>query len=515
MSKNDPVKGRRPSSLLLRVLSQVLISVSIGLYGCSDGDSSKVGGSNDPGAKKVIASIVVQPADNKLAVGKTQQFTATGIYTDGTTATDPGSEVIWSSSSPSVATITPDGMVSAVAAGNTTITAAIGDISGTAFLTVPETTLVALTVTPANPTIAINTTQQFTATGAYSDGTFRVLTSEVIWSTSDPSRAGIDSVGKATAAAGGSATITAKFGNTSASASLGVTPASLISISVTPSNPTIAAGTSQQFSATGTFSDNSTQDLTASVVWSSSAGAIASVGQDGKALALADGQSTITAASNNSAASTTLNVTPAVVIAINVTPTDSTVYAGMTQQFVATGTLSDNTLQDLTKQVTWSSSANSVARIGQDGRAAAVGVGTAAITASFGGITGSQNLNVTQLPASGVWEGTYTIYDAVNTNEIGTYTFKLVLVQNGTSVTGTTSLRYNTTGQIEADGELVEGRVTGRQIDFVFTYIDSRSSKKMVNIGTALISDTAMTGDVIENYNGGYNCSYIFNLKKL
>src|SRR2546421_724190 len=57
------------------------------------------------------------------------------------------------------------------------------------------------------------------------------------------------------------------------------TPAGLVAITVTPTNPTISATSFQQFVATGTFSGNSTQSL-ASVAWSSSATAVASVSND-------------------------------------------------------------------------------------------------------------------------------------------------------------------------------------------------------------------------------------------
>ena len=50
----------------------------------------------------------------------------------------------------------------------------------------------------------------------------------------------------------------------------GSTSSTLVSIAVTPANPRIALGTTQQFIATGAFSDNTTQDLTASAAWSSS-----------------------------------------------------------------------------------------------------------------------------------------------------------------------------------------------------------------------------------------------------
>ena len=60
----------------------------------------------------------------------------------------------------------------------------------------------------------------------------------------------------------------AKDGKTG-STSLTVTAATLVSIGVTPADPSIADGTAQQFTATGVYSDASTQDLTAQVTWSS------------------------------------------------------------------------------------------------------------------------------------------------------------------------------------------------------------------------------------------------------
>ncbi len=56
----------------------------------------------------------------------------------------------------------------------------------------------------------------------------------------------------------------------------------LRSISVSPTNQTIPMGGIQQFAATGTFSDNSTETLT-SVTWSSSATGVATVSATGLA----------------------------------------------------------------------------------------------------------------------------------------------------------------------------------------------------------------------------------------
>ncbi len=125
----------------------------------------------------------------------------------------------------------------------------------------------------------------------------------------------------------------------------------------------------------------------------------------------------------------------------------------------------------------------------------------------FGNISGAH------ASPTGIWDGTYTIYEAIDTKEIGTYTFKLNLNQNGTSVTGTSSLRYNIVSQ-KADGTFTEGTINDSVINFVFKYIDPRSSYEMVNIGTAVINGNTMTGEVLENHKNGWNCSYRFTVHK-
>lgn len=495
------------SGFFIAKICTLLLLIMAGLIGCSDKGSDN----------KVLKAVAIQPANNKLAVGKTQQFSVVGTYTDGTATPDLGPSASWSSSSSSVATITPQGMVTAVSAGPTTITAVLGNVSLTTTLTVPETTLASIAIKPSNPTIAINTSQQFTVIGAYSDGSFQDLSSGVLWTSSDTSKAVIAQDGKATAVASGTTTITAMSGSKSATTNLTITPASLLSIAVTPSMPAIAAGTTQQFSAIGTFSDSTTQNLSSQVTWASSDTSKATIVSSGKATAVANGSTTITATSGTISSTTTLNVTPAILLSIAVTPADPMVFAGITQQLNATGTFSDSTTQNLTNQVTWSSSDTSKAVIAPDGKMTSAAAGTTTITATIDSISGVLNLTVlpvSQAAVAGTWEGTYTIYDAINPSEIGTYTFRLVINQSGTGVTGTSSLRHDTIGQIAASGEFTEGKIVGSQIDFVFKYIDTKSSHEMVNIGSATITDTSMTGNVVENYSGGFNCSYIFDLKK-
>ena len=84
--------------------------------------------------------------------------------------------------------------------------------------------------------------------------------------------------------------------------------ATLTSIAVTPANPSIEVGGTQQFTATGTYSDGSTQNLTGSVTWASSNTGVATINSAGLATAVSAGSTTISATLSGVTGSTTLTV---------------------------------------------------------------------------------------------------------------------------------------------------------------------------------------------------------------
>jgi uncharacterized repeat protein (TIGR01451 family) len=172
----------------------------------------------------------------------------------------------------------------------------------------------------------------------------------------------------------------------SATATISTTP-TLNSIVVTPVGPSIAVGATIQVTATGHFSDGSTQNLTNTVTWSSSAQNIASInfnGTPGLAKGLLGGQSTITASVTTPmvSGSTTLTVTGPTLTSIAVTPANQTILTGQTLQYAATGTFSDNSTKDLTTQVAWASSDTAVATISN--AMGSQGLATAATTLPAG-----------------------------------------------------------------------------------------------------------------------------------
>src|SRR3972149_1348218 len=288
----------------MRITEKYLYAILCGILflsilgGCSGGSSSH---GTTPAA---LASIEVTPTNPSIAIGTTQQFKATGIYSDKTKK-DLTSSVTWSSLSPAIATVSDTvgskGLATAFSEGSTTITATSGAISGSTTLTVKAATvtLVSIEVTPTNPSIALGTTQQFTATGIFSDNSKQDLTTQVTWSSSNIGVTTIDNAGLATSVSAGSTTVAAALGSVSGNTTLTVTSATLVSIGISPTNPSISLGTGQQFTATGVFSDGTTHDLTTSVTWGSSDSTIATIsnalGSEGLATSVAAGSATITA----------------------------------------------------------------------------------------------------------------------------------------------------------------------------------------------------------------------------
>ena len=87
-------------------------------------------------------------------------------------------------------------------------------------------------------------------------------------------------------------------------------PPTLTSLAITPANTSVTSGATQQFTATGTFPDGSTSDVTSTVTWSSAASRVAGISSSGLVTAAAAGATTITARSGAVVASTKLTVTP-------------------------------------------------------------------------------------------------------------------------------------------------------------------------------------------------------------
>ncbi|MGL4668673.1 MAG: Ig-like domain-containing protein, partial [Saezia sp.] len=207
-------------------------------------------------------------------------------------------------------------------------------------------------------TLAAGNKQSFEAVGYYSDGSSHALTDLSVsdWHTSDQDVGyfndpgvliGGDTPGMVTVYA-------SKDGITSNTVNVTVTAAVITAIQVTPATVNVAKGQTAQLTATATYSDSTSSDVTDSVAWTVDTAATATVSPAGLLSGVEVGSTTVTATKDGITSNTgNVTVTAAVITAIQVTPATVNVAKGQTAQLVATATYSDTTSSDVTTSVTW------------------------------------------------------------------------------------------------------------------------------------------------------------------
>ncbi|MBK9795219.1 MAG: Ig-like domain-containing protein [Holophagaceae bacterium] len=380
---------RSPNSLRAIVVGFVAALV----IACGGGGGGSSPSPQPPTPSATLTTVSLTPGSVTLATGATRQFTATGTYSDGTSR-DISALVTWTSGTPAIASVSNTGLVAGMTAGSATILAASSGVTGQASVSVTSSssTLTGLSISPSGPSLASGATRQLTAMGAYSDGTSRDLTASVTWTSSTPAIATVSGIGLVTGLGVGNAFITAASGGISAQTTATVTPATLLSLAITPANASLAVGGTRSFTATGTFSDGSTGSV--AVTWSSSTPTVASINSSGVATGLVAGTTTITATSGGITGNATLAVSAATLSSIRVTPASPSVNAGSTTPLVATGTYTDGSTANLSTSVTWTSASQAIALVNAGGLVTGVAAGSTTITATSGAISGSVTLTV-------------------------------------------------------------------------------------------------------------------------
>ena len=354
-----------------------------------------------------LVSINITPETASITRLATHQYTANGTYTDGSIH-DISDIVDWDSDDDLIATVDSTGKVTGQYNGAGTETATItaddgGSISDTATIDVTAPTLSNVSVSPISTSIAEGTYVQFRATAIYSNNTTQDVTDAANWSCLTGGVATIDNVTNKGLTQGdnaGTTTVRATFDGVNGDATLDVSSATLqyLVISAAGNKTSIADGTKLQFTVSGVFSDNSTQNLTDDpfVAWGSTNTGIAafSPGDPAGLITGLDPGATVVSATYDNGVDTPvdsqeydLDVTNAILLYITISPQDPVAYViayGTTQQFTVTGTYNDTTTQDLTTQVDWLSSVGTIASIDESGLASTTtSVGVTEITANY------------------------------------------------------------------------------------------------------------------------------------
>ena len=324
----------------------------------------------DASTSVTLTNVLISPPNPSIAYNAGQQFTATAAFSDSSSANVNG-VVMWNSATTGVATMSSSGFATAVKPGQSAIGATFDGTTGSTVLTVKAVPVVSIAVGAPSPSFAKGTSEQLTATGTLADRTTQDLTGQVTWSTNPVSGGAVtvSTGGLATANFVGNTTAIATLGTISGQTTLTVTSAQLVSIVVTPANKTVPRGLTQQMTATGQFTDTSTQDLTKQVTWSTSPTGYATVDSNGLLTATNPGNNIGVVATYNgttppTVGNTTVTVGAPVITSLTITPPTAMLRWNSTLQYHANGTYSDGSTGDVTSKVQWSSSTPSLAQIG-------------------------------------------------------------------------------------------------------------------------------------------------------
>ena len=286
--------------------------------------------------------------------------------------------VKWGTGDAGVATVSDDGLVTAVAPGKTAITVTTNDGGKTTSceVTVKAKVIPVTGVSLSQSTLSLTEGEsgQLKATVSPSNATNK----DVTWTSSNTSVANVSSDGTVTAKKAGTATITVKTADQGKTATCEVTVKAktypVTGVSLSQSSLTLKVDETFRLTATVSPSNATNKDVS----WSSSKTSVATVSSDGTVTAKAVGSATITVTTADGSKKATCSVTvqSVSVTGVSLNPATMSLVVGSTGNLTATVSPSNAT----NKAVTYSSSNPAVAKASSDGVVTALAAGSTTIT---------------------------------------------------------------------------------------------------------------------------------------
>lgn len=247
----------------------------------------------------------------------------------------------------------------------------------------------------------IHDTHQTAVTAVYSDQSTLTLNSGVLFTSSDPAVASVDSTtGLVTAVSEGTAVITAEYRGLQAPVTVTVNPPTLSYITLDSASYTLRVQDTHQTVVTAVYSDNSNR-IPNGVVFTSSNPAVASIDPlTGVVTALAEGTTNIIVVYENQQKQATVTVVggqqPAqpTLSSLTLNPSSITLSEGSVANVTATAAYSNKGIVSVTNDVQWTFSASGIASV-NSGIVSGLSVGTTVATATYGGISAELSITIT------------------------------------------------------------------------------------------------------------------------
>lgn len=348
-------------------------------------------------------TVTVAPATITMPVNGTSALVGTAFDCKGNSIRNK--KISYSSNNTSIATVTTEGVVIAVAVGTTTVSANADGKSGTASVVVTPEQAVSVTLTPATITLRRGNTRQLTAVAKNAQQV--IITGRTFrWASSNSSIVSVDQNGNVTALSTGNAVVSAEADQQTGSASITVTEVPIGSCSLSPASQkiTVSASTQPTLVLRDTAS-NVIPSIGRQISWTSDNQVAASVTQTGLVTALKAGTARITAASVEYPAvscGATVEAVDARVAAVQISPRPTTLRVSLPRQFSVT--LSDSVGGNIPsgRVVNWTSATPSIASVTSTGLVTGLQLGTARIAVNAEGAVDTVAFTVTRIPVATV-----------------------------------------------------------------------------------------------------------------
>jgi hypothetical protein len=443
-----------------------------------------------------VVSVVVSPTPSTLAIGATQQFTATVKDENGAISVIAPTWTVATGGTINSTGLFTAGTVAATFAN--TVTATVDGVSGMATVIVTPGAAASLVLTPTPVTLAIGATQQFTAVLKDANGnvTTGTPTFTATGNAGTITTAGLFTAG--TVAGTYTSNVTATLGSLTGLASVTVTPGALANITVATNPTVLAAGTTAPFTATGT--DAYGNAVAFSPVWSvvagggliASGGTFTAGGSAGTFVNTVRACSTAACGAGSISGSATVRVTAGGLASITVTPNPVDVGTGASQQFTAVGRDASGNVIAISPAPTWSvatgHSGGTVSSSGNYTAPGAAGPGIDSVFATSGSISGAARVNVTTSQPL----ATITVTpNPANVPTGGTQQFSATGRDGTGAVVPTPGLTWSVVasgGSINSAGLFTAGGSTGTFTNTVQATSGSTSGNATVNVTGAAAS---------------------------
>lgn len=348
-------------------------------------------------------SVTVAPVTLSLPVNGSAQVVGTAFDCDGNSIRNK--KLSWSSSASSVATVTTEGMVIAVAVGVTTVSAEANGKTASVAVTVTPEAANSVTITPNTLTLRETNTRQLTAVARNAQGL--IITGRTFrWGSSNSAVASVDQSGNIVAVSAGSAVIMAEADQATGQALINVTRIPVVACRLAPTSSKVTVSQSVQPTITLLDSSGTSLPLTGRpLVWTSSNEVVAVVSQSGLVTTRKAGTSTITAASaDNPTANCSMSVeaADARIDKVIIQPKVGSVRLGLSR--VMGYALFDSVGGPIPtgRTVTWRTTEPNTLRVSQLGEVTGLALGTGRVIVSAEGIADTATLTVTKIPLASV-----------------------------------------------------------------------------------------------------------------